>query len=138
MREVSRAAEPKQTTPAVGREANRLLGGEQHRQWHWMRKSTVRKKTPLTDREGRRRKLRIARALLEGGTLGQVAKQESLSVERVRQILHEVCCKAYKLRPHQIAKEHDIFNIDDVRKHRQFWLVRVGILGAWWHLPEES
>jgi DNA-directed RNA polymerase sigma subunit (sigma70/sigma32) len=98
----------------------------------------VRTKTPLTDREGRRRKLRIARALLEGGTLGQVAKQESLSVERVRQILHEVCCKAYKLRPHQIAKEHDIFNIDDVRKHRQFWLVRVGILGVWWHLPEES
>lgn len=95
-------------------------------------------KKPLTDREWRRRKLRIARALVEGGTLGQVAKQESLSVERVRQILHEVCSKAYKLRPQRIGPEHDMFNIADVRKHHQFWLARIGILGQWWHLPEES
>src|SRR5581483_8672377 len=140
---MSRTAEPKQTTPAVGGEANCRLGGEQHRKWHWMRKSTVTTKPaptttkPLTDRDKRRRKLRIARALVEGGTLGQVAKQESLSVERVRQILHEVCSKSYKLRPHKIAPEHDMFSIDDVRKHRVFWLSRIGTLGAWWHLPEE-
>jgi hypothetical protein len=46
--------------------------------------------------------------------------------------------KAYKLRPRRIAPEHDMFNIDDVRRHRLFWLARVGILGKWWHLPEET
>jgi DNA-directed RNA polymerase sigma subunit (sigma70/sigma32) len=135
---MSRTADSKQTTPAVGAEANSCLGGGQHRKWYWMRKSAVAKTTPLTDRARRRRKLRIARALVEGGLLGEVAKQEGLSVERVRQILHEVCSKAYKLRPHRIGPEHDMFSIDAVRKHRQFWLARIGILGNWWHLSEES
>jgi hypothetical protein len=112
--------------------------GMEDRKCLGMSKRALGTANPLSGRDLLRRKLRITRALLAGKKLKQVGDGEGLSQERVRQILHEVCFKAYKAGPRRSGPQHDMFNIAAVRQHQRFWLARVSLLARQWGVAEDD
>ena len=67
---------------------------------------------PIAQKKWRERQIRITRAVLCGEAVATLAARESVSVERIRQILQMACIRAIRLPPEKVRiPNSDTYNM---------------------------
>jgi len=94
---------------------------------------------PVAQMEWRQRQIRIARAILMGESVTEVAAKEGVTAERIRQIIQMARLHAIKLpRGNVRLPTCNRWGMAALRAHRVFWLARFEALEREWNLPTEK
>lgn len=90
---------------------------------------------PAEQKKWRQRLIRITRASLDAASLTSVANEESVTHERIRQIVRETLLMSMTLPKKRVRWSKGWFSLKSIRAEPEFWRGRLDALERHWKLP---